>query len=75
MESYLQEKNIQLKEQQSEVIDHIMKGKSCTACLPTGYGKSLTFQLISVLKDKVIILYTCFSYLIQHKNDKDIFTI
>lgn len=34
-----------LKDKQNEILEAIVNGKSCIAVLPTGYGKSLPYQL------------------------------
>jgi ATP-dependent DNA helicase RecQ len=39
----------QLRPRQREVIDHILNKRNCLALLPTGYGKSLCYQLPSQL--------------------------
>jgi ATP-dependent DNA helicase RecQ len=48
-ESILHEKFgiAELRPKQRDVIDHILNGRNCLALLPTGYGKSLCYQLPS----------------------------
>ncbi len=43
----------QLKGAQAEILDVISQGKHCFSVLPTGYGKSLTYILPPLLKDRV----------------------
>ncbi len=47
-----------LRPKQSEVIEHIMSGRHCLALLPTGYGKSLCYQLPSQLLPGVTLVIT-----------------
>ena len=49
--SCLEQQDIVIKEKQSEVIKSIYEGKDVFAWLPTGYGKSLRYQLLLFLFD------------------------
>ena len=49
--SCLGQQDIVIKEKQSEVIKSIYEGKDVFAWLPTGYGKSLRYQLLLFLFD------------------------
>jgi ATP-dependent DNA helicase RecQ len=44
---------ISLKDKQRECLDLLCEGRDCIASLPTGYGKSLIFQLSSPLIKQV----------------------
>jgi Werner syndrome ATP-dependent helicase len=44
------------KPKQYEIINNIINGKDMCAVLPTGYGKSLTFQIPALYQDKVGII-------------------
>ena len=39
----------QLKPEQRQILDCLMKKEDCLAVLPTGYGKSLPFQLLPAI--------------------------
>ena len=45
--------NLQLKDKQVEVIQALLNGKNVLAALPTGYGKSLIFQLFPIIMNAV----------------------
>ena len=47
----LRQQDIVLKEKQCEAIKSIYEGKDVFAWLPTGYGKSLRYQLLLFLFD------------------------
>ena len=40
----------ELKTEQRTILDALIKSKDCEAILPTGYGKSLPYQLLLSLK-------------------------
>ncbi len=42
-----------LKGAQMEILDVIFQGQHCFSVLPTGYGKSMTFVLPPLMKDRV----------------------
>lgn len=42
-----------LKPEQKEIITNITEKKDCIAVLPTGYGKSLPFQLYAAAQKRV----------------------
>ena len=44
------------KPKQYEIINNIVSGNDVCAILPTGYGKSLTFQLSALYLDKIAIV-------------------
>jgi ATP-dependent DNA helicase RecQ len=46
----------QLREGQKEIISAVMRGEDCLAILPTGAGKSLCFQLPSLLKSGLTLV-------------------
>ena len=50
--SCLGQQDIVLKEKQSEAIKYIYQGKDVFAWLPTGYGKSLCYQLLQYASKK-----------------------
>jgi ATP-dependent DNA helicase RecQ len=50
---------------QAEVIDTFLAGKDAVAILPTGAGKSICFQVSSLLKDGVCIVVTPLIALMQ----------
>jgi superfamily II DNA helicase RecQ len=41
-----------LKDKQIETLKHLYEGKDCVSILPTGYGKSIIFQLLPWLLHK-----------------------
>ena len=40
----------ELKMEQKVILDALMESKDCVGILPTGYGKSLPYQLVLPLK-------------------------
>ena len=54
-----------LKDAQKDVIDRLLTGESVLSVLPTGYGKSLCYQLPALLMDKVNFIPCFFSMIIQ----------
>lgn len=49
-------KNPGFRENQKEVINAVLSGKDAFVCMPTGGGKSLTFQLPSVLNEGITLV-------------------
>ncbi|CAG2217126.1 recQ [Mytilus edulis] len=42
-----------LKEKQTQIIENVMKGNHSVGILPTGYGKSICFQILPILHEEV----------------------
>ena len=42
----------QIKRKQAQAIHHVVKGKDTLCCFPTGFGKSLIFQVLPPLYKK-----------------------
>jgi ATP-dependent DNA helicase RecQ len=59
--------SIQLKPLQKSVIYNILQKKSTIALLPTGYGKSLCFQLPAMINDGVTVVVCPLVSLIQNQ--------
>lgn len=59
--------SIQLKPLQKSVIYNILQKKSTIALLPTGYGKSLCFQIPAMINDGVTIVVCPLVSLIQNQ--------
>jgi ATP-dependent DNA helicase RecQ len=53
------------KEPQGEIIDHTLKGQSSLVILPTGYGKSLCFQLPALVFDGLTVVISPLIALMQ----------
>ena len=54
-----------LKDYQEEIIDNLMEGKDVIGLLPTGYGKSITFQLPALMLDGITIVVSPLIALMQ----------
>ena len=60
-----------LKEQQLETLQQVYEGKDCISVLPTGYGKSIIYQMIPWFLQKDldrlgIVLIVCPLFAIMH---------
>jgi len=60
----------EFKEYQKEIINDILNKKNVLAVLPTGYGKSLCYQLPSVLIDGLTLVISPLLSLMQDQIDK-----
>ncbi|MBQ9124315.1 MAG: ATP-dependent DNA helicase RecQ [Acholeplasmatales bacterium] len=47
-----------LKKEQNQIVDSILDGHDTIGILPTGYGKSITFQIPSLILDGITIVIT-----------------
>lgn len=54
-----------LREKQKEVIGNVLSGKHCLALLPTGYGKSLCYQLPSQILSGITLVVSPLIALMQ----------
>ena len=54
-----------LKDEQKRVVDSVLSGKDTIGLLPTGYGKSITFQLPALLFDGITIVISPLIALMQ----------
>ena len=54
-----------LKDYQEEIIDNLMEGKDVIGLLPTGYGKSITFQLPALMLEGITIVVSPLIALMQ----------
>ncbi len=54
-----------LKEEQEKIIDSILEGKDTIGILPTGFGKSITFQLPALMFAGITIVVTPLIALMQ----------
>ena len=54
-----------LKLEQKKVVDSVLSGKDTIGLLPTGYGKSITFQLPALLFDGITIVISPLIALMQ----------
>lgn len=55
----------ELKEEQIEILNRLLKGESVVGILPTGYGKSLLYQLYSILVPGLTIVISPLRSLIR----------
>ena len=59
-----------LKEKQKEVLDLMISGKrEVIAILPTGYGKSLIYQMLPTILDGSIIVFSPLSAIMEEQNN------
>lgn len=55
--------NFSLKEEQKTAVKELFEGRDVVAVLPTGFGKSLIFQLLVLLaEEQKIRLLVCWLY-------------
>ena len=54
-----------LKKEQYEIIQTILAKKDCIGILPTGYGKSITYQISAVLLEGISLVVTPLIALMQ----------
>jgi ATP-dependent DNA helicase RecQ len=60
----------ELRPLQKEVIDHVLQGNSSLVLMPTGSGKSLTYQLPSQILDGVTLVISPLKALMKDQVDK-----
>jgi len=58
-----------LRDKQRETIDHLLSGRHCLALLPTGYGKSLCYQLPSQILPGLTVVISPLIALMQDQLD------
>ena len=46
----------QLKLLQTEALNMLLAGKDCVCCLPTGYGKSLIFEILPFIDTNSLVI-------------------
>ena len=53
----------ELKKEQRQILDNLLRGEDCVAVLPTGYGKSLPYQIFApiyhTLRDEKAVVLVC----------------
>ena len=53
----------ELKREQRQILDCLLQGEDCVAVLPTGYGKSLPYQIFAPvhqqLRDERVVVLVC----------------
>ncbi|XP_061170875.1 probable ATP-dependent DNA helicase RecS [Saccostrea echinata] len=54
----------ELKKEQRQLLDYLLRGEDCVAVLPTGYGKSLPYQIFAPIyhqqgDEKAVVLVCC----------------
>ncbi|XP_062580571.1 probable ATP-dependent DNA helicase RecS, partial [Saccostrea cucullata] len=54
----------ELKKEQRQILDCLLRGEDCVGVLPTGYGKSLPYQIFppvyqQLRDEKVVVLVCC----------------
>lgn len=54
-----------LKPKQEEIIHYVLRKRDCIGLLPTGYGKSITFQLPSLMLEGITLVITPLIALMQ----------
>ena len=57
--SPLADKGFSLKEEQQILIKQLVQGRDLLAVLPSGFGKSLIFQMLALMKNKSCLLIIC----------------
>ena len=60
----------QFRPNQKEIIDAVMSGKDCLAVLPTGAGKSLTFQIPALMRNGVTFVISPLVSLMKDQVDQ-----
>lgn len=58
-------KVFELKEEQADILVRLQKGESLVGVMPTGYGKSLVYQLFSILEPGLTIVISPLRSLIR----------
>ena len=51
--------NRELRQEQKSSVKQLFKGGDLLAVLPTGFGKSLIFQLLALVNDDHVVLVIC----------------
>lgn len=60
----------QFRPGQREIIEHVLRGRDVLGLLPTGGGKSLTYQLPALLLPKSVLVVSPLISLMQDQQDK-----